>query len=662
MANTVNITVKANDLASKEFKTFEKNAGASLDATSKKARSLESSLKSARGPLLAISGALIGLGVIGLKGASDLEEAMNKVTVTFGESSEEALKFASTAAKTFGISKNSALEYSGTLGTILNASGLMRSETVEMSTALLGLAADMGSFHNASIEETLNAIRSGLVGEVEPLRRFGVLLNQAAVEAKAVEMGLISMGGQMSEADKVQARYALILEKTTDIQGDFSRTQDSLANSVKSAKAQFSDMTAELGVNLIPIATKLVGYLSDAVGWFSRLDPQLKEIIVVIGGVVAAMTTMALILPTLIGTWTAFTGVMAAFGVTSNIALAGIPLLLASIIAGVALLIVKWDEVVQFMKGTGGWILAAFGPLGLAAKLVIDNWQAVMGAVRASFNLIVEVVNDTIDKINLLIATANKVASLWGGKVVDEIEWSMSKWEEAAKKVALATHEQEDGYERLGETVVGTNEVMLQSAETTWSGIAGAYRSAAMSIEEMREHQLNEEQQTWHIYKSDALAHYGEMRRQRAADLAEWRMTQAAKVEVARLAAEAIRAQYAPNAGMGSLIPEGFGSIDTERSGERGLANLASAYLRGSDSLNGGLPPGVEPGSEAAEHFRKWQEDKARVEAERQREAELEGLGETDQAAVPPINIQVEIDGQAVGEAVVEDVNANGGM
>ena len=56
---------------------------------------------------------------------------------------------------------------------------------MDSPTSLRPLAADLASFNNIDPTEALDKLRSGLVGEAEPLRSVGVLLNEAAVQAKA---------------------------------------------------------------------------------------------------------------------------------------------------------------------------------------------------------------------------------------------------------------------------------------------------------------------------------------------------------------------------------------------------------------------------------------------------------------------------------------------
>lgn len=203
------------------------------------------------------------------KAASDQAEAQSKVNVVFGQQSRVITQWASTAARAMGMSKTAALDAAGSLGNLFDGLGLTEDATVSMSKKIVQLAADLGSFNNVSTDEALTALRSGLLGEAEPMRRFGVALNETAVQAKAAEMGLVEMvrsGGKLkpyiSDAAKIQARYALILEGTANAQGDFARTQDGMANSQKTLDAAMEDLSAEVGKFLVGPATDLVRFFT----------------------------------------------------------------------------------------------------------------------------------------------------------------------------------------------------------------------------------------------------------------------------------------------------------------------------------------------------------------------------------------------------------------
>lgn len=198
-----------------------------------------------------------------IKAASDMAETQSKVGVVFGTSADDIRAWGANAASALGMSQQKALEGAATIGNFAQALGLSRDEASKMSPAIIQLAADLASFNNESPEETLLALRSGLSGEAEPLRRFGVAINAATVETKALELGLAKTKAEISEADKVSARYALIMDQTKTAQGDFARTSDGLANSTRTLSANMENLRAKVGEGVAPALQEATSRLND---------------------------------------------------------------------------------------------------------------------------------------------------------------------------------------------------------------------------------------------------------------------------------------------------------------------------------------------------------------------------------------------------------------
>ena len=209
------------------------------------------------GGAIAAGLALTAFAVGGISKATDLAESQSKVSVVFKESAGEIERFASGSARNLGLTKQATLEAAGTFGNLFSSIGIGLPKTTEMSIGLVKLAADLASFNNIDPTVALEKLRSGIVGEIEPLRSLGVSFNAADVERKAFELGLVSAGGKADDSAKAQARYALILEKTALAQGDFARTSDGLANQQRILTAQVNDLQAEFGKALIPVLNQV---------------------------------------------------------------------------------------------------------------------------------------------------------------------------------------------------------------------------------------------------------------------------------------------------------------------------------------------------------------------------------------------------------------------
>jgi hypothetical protein len=112
----------------------------------------------------------------------------------------------------------------------------------------------------------LEKLRSGIVGESEPLRSFGIVITETSTKAKAMELGLLKTGEAMSAATQITARYAQMLEQSKSSQGDFKNTSDGLAGSLKIAAAETANLKVELGKLLVGPYTVVVRVVAEAIG------------------------------------------------------------------------------------------------------------------------------------------------------------------------------------------------------------------------------------------------------------------------------------------------------------------------------------------------------------------------------------------------------------
>lgn len=207
--------------------------------------------------------AAAALGVRAVSAASDLNEVTSKTGVVFGDSSKIIIRASERMADKFGIVKTEFLEGASNIGLVGKASGLTQRQAAKLGAEFAELAADASSFHNVPVEEALIAIRAGLIGEAEPLRRFGVLLSAATVKEEALRLGLIKTGDELTEKQKVMARASLITKGMNDASGDLARTmKTSLANQIRALRGRFTNLLATLGKKLLPVALRVVKWAS----------------------------------------------------------------------------------------------------------------------------------------------------------------------------------------------------------------------------------------------------------------------------------------------------------------------------------------------------------------------------------------------------------------
>ena len=214
-----------------------------------------------------IAGAAIGAvgaaSFVAVQKASDLNETISKTNVIFGDASRIVQQFADTAATSLGQTRQQALDASATFGTFGKSAGLVGTELADFSTKFVTLSTDLASFNNTSPEEAVLALGAALRGEAEPIRRFGVLMNDAALKQVALEMGIYDGNGALSAQQKVLASSELLFRQTTDAQGDFERTSGGLANQQRILKASIDDIVTTLGELLLPVFERFVTFVNN---------------------------------------------------------------------------------------------------------------------------------------------------------------------------------------------------------------------------------------------------------------------------------------------------------------------------------------------------------------------------------------------------------------
>lgn len=341
---------------------------------------------------LAVTAPLTALGGKMVASASDMEENINKVDVAFGKSSENVKAWAETATEAFGLSKNQALEAASLFGDMGTSMGLSQKEASEMSTSLAGLAGDLASFKNINIEQAMTALNGVFTGETESLKTLGVVMTETNLKQFAEDAGLVYE--QMSQAEKVQLRYAYVMEMTKNAQGDYVRTSDGTANSMRTLSASFENLISELGQHLLPLVTPIIQGITNILKIFGKMSPGAQKLVVGIGLVVAAIG------PLLTGVGGIITTVTTLLPILGTAGAAFLPIVgaIAGAVAAIVLLIANWDAVVAKMQEVDEFLQGVFatdfteifGPvLGEALNAFFKNVENIWNSVKKIFNGII---------------------------------------------------------------------------------------------------------------------------------------------------------------------------------------------------------------------------------------------------------------------------------
>ena len=225
---------------------------------------------------------IINFGRGAVNAASDLAESANAVSVSFGDAADRILKLGENAAEAVGLSAKDfngfAVQFAGFTKQLTTAD----KDIVDVTDELTVRIADFASVMNLDVPDAATKFQSALAGSTEPMRAFGIDVSAAAVQTYALENGITDNAKAMTEAEKVQARYGLIMEQTAQMSGDFANTSDGLANSQRILAAELENAKATIGEALVPALEAIMGAVNPVLEAFTALPKGLQQTLVLV--------------------------------------------------------------------------------------------------------------------------------------------------------------------------------------------------------------------------------------------------------------------------------------------------------------------------------------------------------------------------------------------
>lgn len=206
------------------------------------------------------NGVRYALGSISL--ASDLNESFNANDVTFGADVSKQLQLlGQSAPQRLALTRNAFAGFATQFSAF--AKTVRGNDVVGFLDQLTTRGADFASVYNLEVADALTLFQSGLAGETEPLRRFGLDLSAAAVKTFAYANGIGEVGKELTEAEKVQARYGLLLEQTSATQGDAANTAGQLAGQQRRLNVALEEAQTRFGTAILPTALDLTRFANE---------------------------------------------------------------------------------------------------------------------------------------------------------------------------------------------------------------------------------------------------------------------------------------------------------------------------------------------------------------------------------------------------------------
>lgn len=275
-------------------------------------------------PLALVSGAAIKLGM-------DAVESEGLFSVSMGKMADSAREWSEELRRNLGLNAYELRKNVGILYTMFNSMKMGERASYDMAKGLTQLAHDMASFYNINPEEAFQKLQAGITGQVEPLKRLGIVVNETAIKQWALTNGMIKQGETMTEQQKILARYNVIMEATSKAHGDLERTMDSPTNKLRALKEEIQNTATDLGVALLPAVSKLlqslkpmVELVSKLVEEFLKLPEPIRNIIAGFAGLLIMLGPIIMLVGKFLMTLASIPGAITTIG-------SGIPLLTGSL-------------------------------------------------------------------------------------------------------------------------------------------------------------------------------------------------------------------------------------------------------------------------------------------------------------------------------------------
>lgn len=328
---------------------------------------------------LKITAPILGAGAASFKFAADLEDAFGAADQIFDEHSKTVKDWADSLESYYGIAEGDALTYANMMGSMLkNIGGLSEEEAAKQAQSLVQLAGDLTAMYGGSTADAVRALTGSLKGNNTMLDNYGMAVNDAMVKTRALELGLVKEGEELSLSAKQAATLSLIMEQTADSQGQAAREADGASGSLRALGTELKNVSTELGQVLIPIVLPFLQTIRDLVKAFAELTPEQKKTIVVIAGIAAAVGPLLVMLGSVVS------AIGAIAGVIGTVAAGPILAVVAAIAALVAGIVLLWENSEAFREGViGVWekVKEVALPIIEMFKNSISNFVEAIGPV-----------------------------------------------------------------------------------------------------------------------------------------------------------------------------------------------------------------------------------------------------------------------------------------
>lgn len=383
-------------------------------------------------PAAGVLAGVVAFGAGTVAAASDVEQAMGGLEAVFGDQAAAVKKWSDTSAEAVGLSKAEYGNFATVVGAQFKNLGVPMDDVAGNTDELIKLGADLAASMGGTTADAVSALGSALRGEADPAERYGLALNQTAVNAKLAAEGNADLEGAALTAAKAQAIMELATEQAGGAVGAYAREADTVAGSQATLAAQTKDAAAALGQSLLPVIQPLIAGLADMGGWIKDNASWITPLIVAVGALAAGI----LVINGAMAAWAAVSVVLKAATVVGtaiqwafNAAMAANPigLIILAVVGLIAVFVLLWNKNEAFRNFfIGMWKQISTFFTGLwknLSSVVTDVWANIQAAVGVVANWFKSVWKSAVDIIVSVFRTLGDVASNVLDAILAPIEW-----------------------------------------------------------------------------------------------------------------------------------------------------------------------------------------------------------------------------------------------
>ena len=178
---------------------------------------------------------------------NDYIEAMNMFTVAAGDQKDMMQENLDVLSEYGGLARSTLTEAAGGYKLLAQEMGVTAETSAKMANNLTNATVDLASMFNKEFADVAEDMNSALQGMTKTARKYGIDISEAGLKTTAAQLGIEKNVESMTQAEKVQLRYATIIRQTSLAQSDFARTIESPANMIKIFKEQLTELKVSLG-------------------------------------------------------------------------------------------------------------------------------------------------------------------------------------------------------------------------------------------------------------------------------------------------------------------------------------------------------------------------------------------------------------------------------